>query len=512
MVRFVALWGVLLIASGCMTRDFTNQQTSEDQSLSDVIPDFIERWYSGSKLMFPSRMLTGLRIESVHVSLQDQGSPELNLNTFKKICADYDMTAREGWTFEQLSPLENQAAGIDFAAFAPERRFVPLKLMMVRKYKNLKERMKQEHAEVIDVGISYRPGQQKFVENLSLAEINEGNAITTSAASGGSVPVVSNAWHIDSLRARGAWKLLRNKKKGLGSGVQLAILDTGFVAHPENLPLNEEELKQRVIIGKNFLREEQNAAAEDRFSLRSRSANSHCSGAISVVVSPEGRSPRNPSRGDVVGVAPEVTVRYSRVSPTFVGINSTQIVRGIYEAVSQKVDVINLSLGTFHSPALRNAIQYAVSKGVIVVCAGGQFVDAVPSPGNSPGCIAATAIDKNDRVWEKSAVGNEIAIAAPGVDIWHSQTVMHLNRPHEYKIASASGTTFSSTLVAGVASLWLSYWGKDFLVEKYGSSKISAVFHSLLRSTARVPMEWKVNQHGAGIVDAEALLKAPLPD
>ncbi len=66
---------------------------------------------------------------------------------------------------------------------------------------------------------------------------------------------------------------------------------------------------------------------------------------------------------------------------------------------------------------------------------------------------------------------------------------------------------------AGAASLWLAHHGREALIERYGRHRLQAVFLHLIATRAhRRPEGWDVQNYGAGVLDAEALLKAPLPD
>jgi hypothetical protein len=64
----------------------------------------------------------------------------------------------------------------------------------------------------------------------------------------------------------------------------------------------------------------------------------------------------------------------------------------------------------------------------------------------------------------------------------------------------------------------LAYHGRDNLLRKYrGKPALQEVFKFLLRVTARTPpslggIPWDKNNYGPGILDVEALLRAPLPD
>jgi hypothetical protein len=67
-------------------------------------------------------------------------------------------------------------------------------------------------------------------------------------------------------------------------------------------------------------------------------------------------------------------------------------------------------------------------------------------------------------------------------------------------------------LTAGIAAVWLAFHGRDALAARYGKDRIAEVFRQMLVSTARTDHELPDGEFGAGIVDCEALLKAPLPD
>jgi len=82
----------------------------------------------------------------------------------------------------------------------------------------------------------------------------------------------------------------------------------------------------------------------------------------------------------------------------------------------------------------------------------------------------------------------------------------------DFSVDRGSGTSFAVATTAGVAALWVSFHGFKNLVSRYGAAQIARVFKSLLQSTCRTPPGWDTANFGPGIVDARALLAAPLPD
>lgn len=104
------------------------------------------------------------------------------------------------------------------------------------------------------------------------------------------------------------------------------------------------------------------------------------------------------------------------------------IVNGITYAANQKVAVINLSLESRHniySKYVENAIEYAISRGCVVVAAAGNgdSVNHVPQdtanvcPANMSDAIVVGALDSNGNKGDFSNYGDSVDVIAPGVDI-----------------------------------------------------------------------------------------------
>lgn len=98
----------------------------------------------------------------------------------------------------------------------------------------------------------------------------------------------------------------------------------------------------------------------------------------------------------------------------------------IYEACFDGCDVINMSLGgRWPSQGIRTAVQYAHSRGVIVVCAAGNEGDGDPLtnersfPGLWPECLNIAAVAKKDGlpVATFSNTNPEVDYAGIGVDV-----------------------------------------------------------------------------------------------
>ncbi len=128
----------------------------------------------------------------------------------------------------------------------------------------------------------------------------------------------------------------------------------------------------------------------------------------------------------------------------------SDVAAGITYAVDQGARVINLSLAaTGESLAVRDAITYAVSKGVVVIAAGGNDNSSVARyPAVYDSVVAVGATDYNNSRWALSNFGPNIDLMAPGALIWSA-------RPGS-TFAFMSGTSMAAPHAAGVAALMLS--------------------------------------------------------
>jgi subtilisin family serine protease len=147
--------------------------------------------------------------------------------------------------------------------------------------------------------------------------------------------------------------------------------------------------------------------------------------------------------------------------------NLSNILRAVYFAADNGARVINMSFTlTAPSAELAKAIQYAASKGVICVAAAGNT--GLPGLGNPanlshvPGVASTSNLDVRSVF---SSYGKGVFLAAPGEGVVTTYPGMNY--------AEATGTSFSSPLVAGAGALLLQYaphLGDDRL-EAMGSAK-----------------------------------------
>jgi len=306
-------------------------------------------------------------------------------------------------------------------------------------------------------------------------------------------------WSLANARLVEAFALIEGPP---GGGIRIAHPDTGYTLHPE---IRHPE-RLAVALGYDFEADRR----DPRDPLRGRSPG-HGTATASVIMSAIG----DDSGGDaadgiaVSGSAPAATLVPLRVSSGVVHFSFRRLALAVDHAIGIDADVISMSLGgPFASRSLERMLDAATARGIISLAAAGNVWPWVVHPARSSRVIAVAASNCKDAVWRYSAAGGDVDLAAPGQDVWRA-----LAEPGgRYSDARGSGTSYAVATVAGAAALWLSRHGRDRLRRRYPGTALPAVFRNLL-STAGVrrPDGWDASRHGAGLLDAAALLEAALP-
>lgn len=158
----------------------------------------------------------------------------------------------------------------------------------------------------------------------------------------------------------------------------------------------------------------------------------------------------------------------------------------------RRADVINLSLSgeTTTCPTyMQSAIDYAVSKGsVVVVAAGNDSVDASKySPANCNNVVTVAAVSMSGTKAYFTNRGNNIDVSAMGMG------VLTLSGPDD--VSFWNGTSFSSPLTAGVVAL---------LKQNYPDLSPAQVESMLKTSAGNFSSNYA--DMGSGVVNAERLM------
>jgi type VII secretion-associated serine protease mycosin len=235
-------------------------------------------------------------------------------------------------------------------------------------------------------------------------------------------PMRSQQWALDKTSFESAWSLTR------GHGVKVAVIDSG-------VEVNHQELTGSVLRGKDYI----DPSSEGRIDPDGHGT--HVAGIIAAHI--------NNAVG-IDGAAPGVQILPVRVLDATGSGNASNVAKGIIWATDHGARVINLSLGGGKSAGLQQAMQYANSKQVVVLAAGGnnaQAGNAPMYPAAYPQAIAVASVDDNLAHSAFSNTGRYLDISAPGegiVSTWGTSTTSY---------ADASGTSMATPYAAAEAAL-----------------------------------------------------------
>lgn len=183
------------------------------------------------------------------------------------------------------------------------------------------------------------------------------------------------------------------------------------------------------------------------------------------------------------------------------------IIKGIVYAVDQGAKVINMSLaGSSGSQALLDAVQYANSKGVVVVAAAGNSSGAVQYPAAYDEYVIGVGAVRYDLQRPAySNFGSQVDLMAPGGDLGVDQNQdgyadgvlqQTFKTPGTFTYLFYEGTSMASPHVAGLAALLLSR-----------SPNLTPVMVENLMTQTAKPVE-PSDQNGTGLIQAAAALAA----
>ncbi|WNM41414.1 type VII secretion-associated serine protease mycosin [Micromonospora halotolerans] len=236
-------------------------------------------------------------------------------------------------------------------------------------------------------------------------------------------------WALNRLDPAGAWRVTK------GQGVTVAVIDSGVSpTHPL--------LRGRVLPGEDFNHLEKFDGQCDQVG--------HGTLIAGIIAGREGTG------APYTGIAPEAKILPVRVladnQKAFDESIPAEIGKAIRWAVDHGADVINLSLVTLDDPALRQAVDYALGKNVILVAAAGNRQenqqDQPAYPASYPGVVAVAGVDESGGHVGSSVTGNYVDIAAPGLNI-----VGPAPDGTGYRAEPQGGTSFATGYVSGVAAL-----------------------------------------------------------
>ncbi|MFZ5365902.1 MAG: S8 family peptidase [Patescibacteria group bacterium] len=239
----------------------------------------------------------------------------------------------------------------------------------------------------------------------------------------------SNQWGMSKVQAPEAWDISHG-----ASSATIAILDTG-------IDKDHEDLTAKVVARVNFT---DSSSDDDLYG-----HGTHVAGIVGAQT--------NNALG-VAGLGYEASLMSVKVLNDSGSGYYSWVANGITWAADNGARIVNLSLGgSSGSTTLKNAVDYAWSKGVVLACAAGNNGNTLPIyPAYYASCIATAATDSSDKKASWSTYGSWVDVAAPGVDIY-STMPNHANKIGPTNYGTLSGTSMATPHVAGLAGLLFGY-------------------------------------------------------
>lgn len=227
-------------------------------------------------------------------------------------------------------------------------------------------------------------------------------------------------WGVSQIKAPESWS-----SNLTGKGVKIGVVDTGIANH--------EDL---TVAG---------GAAFTTYTTSYSDDNGHGTHIAGII------GAKNNGYG-TVGVANEASLYAVKVLGSDGSGYLSDIIAGIDWCITNKMDIINLSLGSSTpSAALQQEVDKAYNQGILVVAAAGNdgtsdgSTDTVDYPAKYSSVIAVAATDSSNRRASFSSTGSTVEIAAPGVNIRST----YLNNQY----VSMSGTSMAAPFVTGDLAL-----------------------------------------------------------
>lgn len=225
-------------------------------------------------------------------------------------------------------------------------------------------------------------------------------------------------WYLGKIQAPSAWDITTGT-----SSLVVAVIDTGAnYSHPD--------LQGKLLPGYNFITSGTDANDD----------NGHGTGTSGVI----GASSNN-STG-IASVAWNVSILPLKVLDASGSGSYSNIALAINYAADNGARIINMSLGgTYSSSTVQSAVNYAWSKGVVLIAAAGNNGNSTAFyPAACSNVVAVAATDSTDTRTSWSNYGSYVDLCAPGANI---------TTTYGSGYSSVNGTSFSSPITAGIAAL-----------------------------------------------------------
>jgi hypothetical protein len=332
-------------------------------------------------------------------------------------------------------------------------------------------------------------------------------------------------WHLLETRTVEAWKLFQDAHGGIPwNGIRVGQIDTGYTEHEGLGFIGSTSAWVDTFDDYNYMAEHGGQFTEAGSNFPFNESPETAIDPLSGVHGGHGTKTNSVLSGysDVAnyrGAAPQIPVVPIRLTDIvwIEHLLATDLPSAIMRLVDKVgVRLITLSMGApYHDwtpKALSRAINHAYERGVFVFCAAGNNIPVpdVVTPACLERTIAVGGTTRDRMPWTGSSRGPEVEISAPADPIHRAER----KRDGTDAYGVGDGTSYATPQVCAAAALWLAWHGGAIAANYPEPWQPIEAFRELLADTAAPlagdPNFWK-GKWGAGLLDTEALLLAPLP-
>jgi len=350
-------------------------------------------------------------------------------------------------------------------------------------------------------------------------------------------------WHLDNEHSQlaAARDFVKNNLSSEELQIKIAQIDTGYSPHHPAIPEN-------ISNGISFIKSELGQPAHDKPTPKWIEQEDHGTATASILAGkkvPEELAYGKGSR--TLGAIPFAHVHPIRISDTvaltaILG-NTMPFVHAIENAITEKCEVVTMSMGGLPTRAWAKVINKAYEAGVTIVTAAGNSwlkglgviaPKKVLYPARFDRVIAATGVAYNNypyvakanpefgkskaaggeymqgNYYPKSAMRTAIAAYTPNVP-W--SVFKDKEKKDPIILKNGGGTSSATPQIAAAAALWITK-NKEELKAKgyYGTWKqVEAVRYALFKSARKRNIIGWEKYYGNGILQARAALDIPVP-
>jgi serine protease len=315
----------------------------------------------------------------------------------------------------------------------------------------------------------------KDTEYIEPNYIYEANAIILDGGKVPNDPMYGKQWNLRSINVESAWQETK------GDGVTVAVIDTGVTRVPD---LQKTEFAS----GYDFVNDRTQATDDNGHG-------THVAGTIAQST--------NNNYG-VAGIAYEANIMPLKVLDSYGSGTVADIAEAIKFAADNGADVINMSLGGGgESQLMKEAIDYAYNKGVVIIAAAGNSnQNSAGYPARYPRVIGVSALDASGEKAPYSNFGAGVDISAPGGSTANGNEAGGILQntidaeTGDSIFAAFQGTSMASPHVAGVAAL----------IKGMGVEDPEQIANILKQSSRAIEQD-PLNHFGSGQLDAAAAVQ-----